>query len=184
MRTTTKLTELTGEYVVDTADTRIGFVARAAIVAKVYGQFDEFEGRGYLDADNPSTSSVQVTIQANSIQTRNRLRDDHLRQHFLDVDNHPTITFFSSKVEHVDETNFRVVGDLTIRGVTKPVTVDLELTGAEKDPSGNFRLHFEGKATINRNEWGVSWSAALERGGVLVSEKVMLEFDVAAIRQS
>ncbi len=184
MTTTTELSELTGDYVLDTAHTRIGFVARQAMVTKVRGQFDDFESSAHRDGDDPSRSSAEITIQARSIQTRNRRRDDHLRSAFLDIPNHPTITFTSTKVDKVDETNFIVTGDLTICGVTKPVTVDFELTGAENDPSGNFRVGFEGRTVINRKDWGVSWNTALEGGGVLVSEKVTLELNVAAIRQS
>lgn len=182
MTTTTKLSELTGDYVLDTAHTRIGFVARA--VAKVRGQFDEFEGSAHLDGDDPSKSSAQLTIQAKRIQTRNQRRDGHLRSSFLDTDSHPTITFTSTTVEQVGEISFAVTGDLTIRGVTRPVTVDFELAGADNDLEGNFRVGFVGKVTINRKDWGVSWNAVLEGGGVLVSEKVALEFDVAAVRQS
>jgi polyisoprenoid-binding protein YceI len=181
MATTTKPSELTGDYVLDTAHTRIGFVARHAMATKVRGQLDEFEGSAHLDGDDPSKSSGELTIQAKSIQTRNQQRDEQLRSKFLDMDNHPTITFTSIGVGQVDETNFKVTGDLTIRGVTKTVTVDFELTGAENDPSGNFRVGFEGSVTINRKDWGVNWNAAT---GVLVSEKVTLEFDVSAIRQS
>jgi polyisoprenoid-binding protein YceI len=183
--TTTKLSELTGDYVLDTAHTRIGFQARHAMVTKVRGQFDEFEGGAHLDGDDPSKASAWLKVQAKSIQTRNQQRDDHLRSNdFLDMDNHPTIEFTSTGVEQVDDTEFKVTGDLTIRGVTRPVTVDFELTGAEIDPWGNFRVGFEGKIVINRKDWGVNWNAALESGGVLVSEKVTLEFDVAAIKQS
>ena len=183
MTTTTKLSELTGAYVLDTAHTRIGFVTRQAMVTKVRGHFDEFEGGTHLDGDEPSKSSAHLTIKATSIQTRNGLRDEHLRSHFLDIANHPTITFTSAGVEQINETSFKVTGDLTIRGVAKPVTVDFELTGAENDPSGNFRVGFEGKATINRKDWGVSWNAVVEGGGIFVSEKVTLELDIAAIRQ-
>jgi polyisoprenoid-binding protein YceI len=179
MTTTTRLGGLTGDYVLDTARTRIGFTARAAIVTKVRGQFDEFEGGAHLDGDTPSKSTARLTIRTSSVQTRNQKRDDHLRGNdFLDMDNHPTITFTSTRVEQVDETRFKVTGDLAVRGVTKPVTVDFELTGTESDPQGAVRVGFAGKATINRKEWGVI------RGGGLVSEKVMLEFDVAAIRRS
>lgn len=181
MTTRTELSELTGDYVLDTAHTRIGFVARHTMATKVRGQFDEFEGSTHLDGDDPSKSSVELTIQAKSIQTRNHQRDRALRSKFLDMDNHPAITFTSTEVEQVDETNFKVTGDLTIRGVTQPLTVDFELTGAETDPWGNFRVGFEGSVTISRKDWGVNWNAAT---GVLVSEKVTLEFDVAAIWQS
>jgi polyisoprenoid-binding protein YceI len=184
MTTSTKLSELTGDYVLDTARTRIGFVVRQAMVTKVHGQFDEFQGSAHLDGDDPSKSSAQLRIHSKSIQTRNERRDDHLRSAFLDIQNHPAITFTSTGVEQASETNFKVTGDLTIRGVTKPVTVNLELTGAENNPSGNFRVGFEGNATINRKDWGVRWNAVLEGGGALVSEKVTLEFDVAAIRQT
>jgi polyisoprenoid-binding protein YceI len=180
MTTMAMRSELTGDYVLDTARTRIGFVARHAMGTKVRGQFDEFEGSAHLDGDDPSKSSAELTIQAKSIQTRNQQRDEQLRSKFLDMDNHPTITFTSTKVEQVDETNFKVTGGLTIRGATKPVTVDFELTGTENDPWGNFRVGFEGSVTVNRKDWGVNWNAAT---GVLVSAKVTLEFDVAAIRQ-
>jgi polyisoprenoid-binding protein YceI len=184
MTTMTKLSELTGDYVLDTARTRIGFVARQAMLTKVRGQFDEFEGTAHLDGDDPSKSSVQLTIQAGSIQTRNERRDAHLGSAFLDVSDHPAITFASTGVAQINGTTFTVTGDLTIRGVTRPVTVDFELTGAEHDPRGNFRVGFVGTVIINRKDWGASWNAVLEGGGVLVSEKVTLEFDVAAVRQS
>jgi polyisoprenoid-binding protein YceI len=185
MTATTTLRDLAGDYVLDTAHTRIGFVARHVMITKVRGHFAEFEGSVHLDGDDPSNSGAQLTIQTRSIQTGNQVRDDQLRGNdFLDIPNHPTITFTSTEVEQVDVTTFKVTGDLTIRRVTRPVSVDFELTGAENDPWGNFRIGFEGKATINRKDWGVSWNAALESGGVLVSEKVTLELDVAAVRQS
>jgi polyisoprenoid-binding protein YceI len=184
MTATTKLSELTGDYVLDTARTRVGFAARMAMVTSVRGQFDEFKGSAHLDGDDPSKSSAQLMIHTQSIQTRNKRRDDHLRGKFLDSPNHPTITFTSTGVEQVSETSFKVCGDLTICGVTRPVTVALELTGAGNDPSGDYRVGFEGRGTISRKDWGVSWNAVLEGGGVLVSETVTLDFDVAAIRQS
>src|ERR1700691_2390855 len=125
MTTMTKLSELTGDYVLDPARTRIGFVARA--ITKVRGQFDEFEGSAHLDGGDPSNSSARLTIQAKSIQTRNQRRDDHLCGRFLDNDDYPAITFASVRVDQVDQTGFKVTGDLTIRGVTKPVTVDFTL---------------------------------------------------------
>ncbi|MEV7236366.1 YceI family protein [Streptomyces sp. NPDC051020] len=153
--------------------------ARAAMVTKVRGRFDEFEGSAHLDDDAPSKSTAQLTIRAKSVQTRNRKRDNHLHSNdFLDMDNHPIITFTWTQVERADESNFKVTGDLTVRGVTKPVTVDFELTGAENDRRGTFRAGFAGKATINRKDWRIRY------GGGLVSEKVTLEFDVAVIRQS
>ncbi|GAA4637812.1 YceI family protein [Actinoallomurus vinaceus] len=180
MATMTTLSELTGDYVLDTDRTRIGFVARHSMATRVCGRFDEFEGSAYLDGDDPSKSSARLTIQARSIQTRNRQRDDKLRGAFLDVDDHPAFTFSSTTVQVLGDSGFKVTGDLTIRGVTRPVTVDFELTGAEHDPQGDFRVAFTGSITINRNDWGVNWNAATR---IMVSPKVTLEFDVAAIRQ-
>jgi polyisoprenoid-binding protein YceI len=100
------------------------------------------------------------------------------------MENHPEITFESTAIGHVDAENYRVTGDLTIKGITKPVTIDVEYTGAAVDPFGNQRIGFEGTTTVNRKDWGVNWNAALEAGGVLVSEKVTLELEVSAIRTS
>ncbi|WP_188194149.1 YceI family protein [Nonomuraea sp. SYSU D8015] len=180
MTTMTELGELTGDYVLDPAHTRIGFVARHTMATRVRGRFDEFEGRARLDGADPSKSSVELTIRARSIQTRNRRRDDQLRGRFLDTDHHPVISFRSTEVRRVGEVSFKVTGDLTIRGVTAPVTVDLQLTGVENGPRGDLRVGFQGGVTINRNHWGVNWTAAT---GVLISEKVALDFDVAAVRQ-
>ncbi len=183
MSTTTLPSTLTGSYTVDPTHSRIGFVARHAMVTKVRGSFNEFAGTGYFDAENSAGSRVELTIQAASIDTRNADRDAHLRSNdFFDMENHPEIKFVSTAVEQVDAEHYRVTGDLTVKGVTKPVTVDVEYTGSAVDPFGNQRVGFEGKTTVNRKDWGVAWNAALEAGGVLVSEKLVLEFEVSAIR--
>jgi polyisoprenoid-binding protein YceI len=172
-----------GTYTIDPIHSRIGFVARHAMVTKVRGSFNEFEGSGVFDPEHPADSRVQLTITAASIDTRNADRDAHMRGNdFFDMENHPEIAFVSTAVEQVDTDTYRVTGDLTIKGVTKPVTIDFEFTGAAVDPFGNHRLGFEGSTTVNRKDWGVNWNAALEAGGVLVSEKVTLEFEVSAIR--
>jgi polyisoprenoid-binding protein YceI len=181
--TTTAAPITTGTYTVDPTHSRIGFVARHAMVTKVRGSFNEFAGTGYFDAADPSRSSLEVTIQAASIDTRNADRDAHLRGNdFFDMENHPEIRFVSTAVEPVDESTYRVTGDLTIKGVTRPVTIDFEFTGAAVDPFGNNRIGLEGSVTVNRKDWGVNWNVALEAGGVLVSEKVVLEFEVSAIK--
>ena len=183
MTDTTIHPHLSGKYTLDPAHSRIGFVARHAMVTKVRGSFNEVDGSGFFDADDPTNSHVELTIKAHSIDTRNADRDAHLRGNdFFDMDNHPEIRFVSTSVERVDDTGFRVTGDLTIKGVTKPVTVDLEFTGAAVDPFNNQRIGIEGSTTVNRKDWGVSWNAALEAGGVLVSEKVTLEFEISAIK--
>jgi len=183
MTTLTTPTTLTGTYTIDPTHSRIGFVARHAMVTKVRGSFNEFEGSGYFDADNPAASHLQLTIRAASIDTRNADRDGHLRSNdFFDMESHPEITFTSTAVESTGGDRYRVSGDLTIKGVTKPVTVDFEYTGAAVDPFDNQRIGLEGKTTVNRKDWGISWNAALDAGGVLVSEKVTLELEVSAIR--
>ena len=186
MTTTTlqNLAQLAGDYTLDHTHTRIGFVARHAMVTKVRGAFNEFEGTAHIDSDL-SKSSAQLTIQAASIDTRNADRDGHLRSNdFFDMENYPEITFASTGVRQTDDTTVQVTGDLTIKGVTKPVTVDFEYQGSATDPFGNERVGFEGAVTINRKDWGVNWNAALETGGVLVSEKVTLEFEVSAVKNA
>ncbi len=181
--TTTGTGTGTGTYALDPTHSRIGFVARHAMVTKVRGSFDEFEGSGNFDSEHPEHSQLQLTIQAASIDTRNEDRDAHLRSNdFFDMETYPTITFVSTAVEAVGDDGYRVTGDLTIKGVTKPVTVDFDYTGTAVDPFGNHRLGFEGRTTVNRKDWGVNWNAVLEAGGVLVSDKVILELDVSAIR--
>lgn len=177
--------ELTGSYSVDPSHSRVGFVARHAMVTKVRGSFNEFEAQGFLDADDPTRSKVDLTIQAASIDTRNADRDAHLRSNdFFDMEQYPTITFTSTDIDIVDSETFRLIGDLTIKGVTKSVSVDLEYAGSAVDPFDNTRVGFEGATVINRKDWGVEWNAPLETGGVLVGEKVTLEFDISAIRSA
>ena len=181
--TLTDFSTLTGTYAIDASHSRFGFVARHAMVTKVRGSFNEFEGTATINGTNPSESSVQVSITVDSIDTRNKQRDDHIRTNdFLDVANHPKITFASTSIEHDGGDDFQVTGDLTIRGVTKSITIPLEFQGSASDPFGNERIGFEGSVVINRKDWGVNWNAALEAGGVLVSEKVTLEFEISAIK--
>jgi len=183
MSIATLLSELTGQYTLDPAHSRIGFVARHAMITKVRGSFNEFEGTAYVNVENPAKSSVSMRIKAHSIDTRNEQRDNHLRSNdFLAMDEYPEITFASSNVTPIDNITYRVTGDLTIKGVSKPVTIDFEYHGAAVDNFGNLRIGFDGSVVINRKDWGVNWNAALEGGGVLVSEKVTLEFEVSAIK--
>ncbi|MFH9010819.1 YceI family protein [Streptomyces sp. NPDC017943] len=181
---TVPIPDLTGDYVLDPAHTRIGFVARHAMVTKVRGAFHEFEGTAHLDGADPARSSGQVVIKAQSIDTGVEQRDQHLRTNdFLDAPNFPDITFRTTEVEKRSDTEYRVTGELTIKDLTKPVTIDFEYTGNAVDPFGNLRVGLEGSLTISRKEFGVTWNAALEGGGVLVGDKIVLEFDISAIRQ-
>src|SRR5664280_1076904 len=166
------LTDLTGTYTLDPAHTRIGFVTRHAMVTKVRGSFDEFEGTAVLNGADPAASTATVTIKAASIDTRNAQRDEHLRSNdFLAMDDYPEITFEST-------------GDLTIKGVTNSITIPFTFEGAARDPFGNTRVGFEGSVTISRKDYGITWNAALETGGVLVGDKVVLEFEISAIKNA
>ncbi|HEV2369202.1 MAG TPA: YceI family protein [Acidimicrobiales bacterium] len=177
------ITALTGRYQIDAAHSRLGFVARHAMVTKVRGQFGDVDGQLYLDVEDPTRSTAEVTVQMKSISTGNDQRDEHLRSpDFFHVDEHPVMTFKSTKAESTGDDTYRLTGDLTIKGVSRPVTFDIEHTGATKDPWGNLRVGFEGKATINRKDWGLAWNAVLEAGGVMVSDKITIELDIAAVR--
>lgn len=181
---TAAVEDISGDYTLDPTHTRIGFSTRHAMVTTVRGQFSDFTGTAHVDAANPENSKVEVVIQTASIDTGVTDRDAHLRSaDFFDADQFKEITFVSTKVERGGD-DWVVTGDLTIKGVTKPVTVAFEPTGSARDPFGNLRIGFEGGAAINRKDWGLTWNAALETGGVLVSEKVKLEFDVSAIRNA
>lgn len=182
--TTVAPAELTGTFVIDPTHSSIGFTARHAMVTKVRGTFEQFEGKAVLDAANPSASSAEITLEVASINTRQAQRDEHLRTNeFFDAPTFPQITFRSTGVEIVSAETFRLTGDLTVKGITKPVTVEFEYVGLAKDVYDNVRAGFEGKATINRSDFGVTWNAPLETGGVLVSDKIVLEFDISAIKQ-
>ena len=132
-------------------------------------------------ATSASSKEPLASIQSASVTTGNEQRDGHLRTpDFFDIENYPEATFVSTGVER-DGTEWNITGDLTINGVTKPITIPFEETGSAKDPFGNLRIGFEGAVSINRTDWNLKFNAALETGGVLVSEKVGLEFDISAI---
>jgi polyisoprenoid-binding protein YceI len=175
--------DITGDYVLDVAHSRLGFVARHAMVTKVRGAFNDFEGTAHLDGDDPTKSSASLSIVVASVDTRQPQRDDHLRTNdFFDAATYPKITFVSTSVEKLDEETFRMTGDLTIKDVTKSVSVDFEYSGSATDPYGNQRVGFEGSTVINRKDFGVNFNAVLETGGVMVSEKITLEFEISAIK--
>ena len=177
--------ELTGEYALDPAHTRIGFVARHAMVAKVRGAFNDFTGTLRIDGADPTKSAAELTIQVTSIDTRNAERDGHLRTNdFLAAQEHPTITFVSTVMRQTGDAAFEVTGDLTIRGVTRSVTIPFEFGGSAKDPFGSERIGFEGSATISRKDFGITWNAPLETGGVLVGDKIVMEFELSAVKSA
>jgi len=177
------LSDLSGSYTLDPAHTRIGFVARHAMVTKVRGAFGTFEGTAVVDGADLGASTVALTIEAASIDTGNEQRDAHLRSNdFLAMDQFPQISFTSTAVRQTGPDTLDITGALSIRGITRSVTVPFTFEGAAVDPFGNERIGFEGEATISRQDFGITWNAPLEAGGVLVSDKVTLQFDVSAIR--
>jgi len=182
---TSALSDVTGDYTVDVAHTRIGVRARHAMVTTVRGAFTEFAGTAHLDTAHPVASSVDLRIATASIDTGTPDRDGHLRSpDFLDVERYPEMRFASTDVEQLDDDVYRVTGDLTIKDVTRPVSIDFTLTGSAQDPFGNTRVGFEGALAIRRSDWQLTWNAVLETGGVLVSDRVQIEFDVSAIKVS
>ncbi len=179
------LAALTGTYTIDPAHSTIGFVARHAMVTNVKGGFQDFTGTLELDGSDPAKSTATLDVVMDSIDTGNADRDGHLKTaDFFRTDEFPAMTFRSTKAEALGGDDYRITGDLTILGTTKPLTIDLEFNGAATDPFGNERVGFEGKAEILRSEWGLTWNAALETGGVLVSDKIKLNFDISAIRKT
>jgi polyisoprenoid-binding protein YceI len=178
------LDDIAGDYSLDSAHSRLGFSARHAMVATVRGQFDDFTGTAHVDTANPANSKVEVSIVANSVSTGNEQRDGHLLSgDFFESEQYPTITFRSTDVSR-DGDDWTIIGDLTIKGVTHSIAVPFEFSGSAHDPFGNTRVGFEGGTTIKRSDWGMSFNAALETGGVLVSDKIKLEFDISAIKNA
>ncbi|MCX4742873.1 YceI family protein [Streptomyces antibioticus] len=178
-----ELAALTGEYTIDPAHSSLGFVARHAMVTNVKGTFLDFSGSLHLDGTDPSLSTASLDVTMDSIDTGSADRDGHLKSaDFFKTDEFPTMTFRSTSAEALGGDDYRITGDLSILGVTRPLTIDLEFNGSARDPFGNERVGFEGKAELPRSEWGLTWNAALETGGVLVSDKIKLNFAISAIK--
>ena len=173
-----------GTWVLDPTHTTVEFEARHLMVAKVKGRFGEFEGALQI-ADDPTQSSAGVTIKAASIDTRTQERDDHLRSpDFLEVDTYPELTFTSTGVEHDDGDDWKIDGDLTIHGVTRPVTLKMEYNGQTGDPWGGQRAFFSAETKINREDWGLTWNAALETGGWMVGKDLKISIEIESVLQT
>jgi len=171
------------EWQFDPHHSGINFMVRHLLVAKVRGRFARWTGRLRFDESNPSASSVEVSIDAGSIDTSETQRDAHLRSRdFFDVGRHPTITFKSTKVERAAGTAYKVKGELTIRGVTRPALLDVELGGTLRDPLGNDRIGFAAKAVVDRKEFGITFNQVLDHGGLALGELVHIDIDVEATR--
>lgn len=177
------LAALTGEWMIDPAHSRIGFSVRHAMVTTVRGSFAEYESSLYFDGRNPARSRAQIALATASVDTGVEQRDAHLvGRDFLDAARHPRITFTSTAVQMASKEVFRMTGDLTIRGIARPVVLDLTYIGYVTDPFGYERVGFDGTTTINRSDWGLTYNARLAEGGAMVSERLRLQFDIAAIR--
>lgn len=174
----------TGYWTIDPIHSRIGFSTRHAMVTKVRGAFNDVEGFADVNGADLARSTVEVKLRVESIDTRDSDRDTHLKsEDFFHAQQFPHITFRSSSIDEVDEGQFIVSGDLSIRDVTRPITIPLELTGIDTDPFGKVRAGLEGSRRIDRKDWGVRWNALLDSGGVLVSDKVTLEFEMSLVKR-
>ncbi|MFI5864813.1 YceI family protein [Streptomyces sp. NPDC051546] len=179
------LAALTGDYVIDASHSSIGFTVRHAMVTNVRGSFAEHEGSLHLDGTDPARSTASIDVKIASVDTGIGDRDGHLRSgDFFDAETFPLMTFRSTEARQLGGDKYRITGELTIKDVTRPLSIDLEFGGSATDVYGNERVGFEGSAEILRSDWGLTWNAALETGGVMVSDKVKLTFDISAIKQA
>lgn len=183
--TDTDHSALAGTWTFDPDHCRIGFSTRHAMISKVRGAFNQISGRAVFDPENADANHVELFVEMASIDTRSKGRDDHLRSaDFFDVENHPQMVFRSTRVEEVGDNGYIITGDLTIRGITRSLSIPMALTGVDTDPFGNRRAGFEGTRRIDRRDWGVSWNTPLDSGGLLVSDKISLEFELSLIKES
>lgn len=176
---------MTTTWTIDPTHAEIAFAVRHLMLATVRGRFGAVTGTVQFDETNPSASKIDVTIDVASIDTRQEMRDNHLRSpDFFDAANHPTMRFVSTKIEGDTNGEFTLIGDLTIRGVTKEVALEASLQGRAIDPWGNDRMGFEAKGKISRGAFGLTWNQALEAGGVTVGDEVKLSLDVEIVKQA
>jgi polyisoprenoid-binding protein YceI len=176
-------TSKTSKWNLDAAHSSINFSIRHMVVSKVRGHFGKFAGTVDLDEGDLTRSSVEATIDAASIDTGTPQRDTHLRSpDFFDLEKYPELRFRSTRVEKVGDDRYRVVGELTIRDVTREVALDVEYAGRGTDPWGNQRIAFAAKTAIDRKDFGLKWNQALEAGGVLVGDRVEIELDVQVVK--
>lgn len=169
---------------IDPAHTTAEFSVRHMMISNVKGRFGTLEGTVTGDLEDPTQAQVDVKIEVASVDTRNEQRDQHLRSaDFFDAENHPYITFKSRRIERTGQDRFNVVGDLTIRGVTREVVLDATFEGQARSPWGQQVAGFSATTRLNRKDYGLTWNAALETGGVLVGDEVKIDIHVELIRQ-
>jgi polyisoprenoid-binding protein YceI len=175
----------TSQWDFDLSHSSINFHVRHLMVSKVHGRFTGWSGKLELDEQDLTKSQLEVTIDASSIDTREDKRDAHLRSpDFLDVEKFPTITFKSTQITKTSDEEYRVAGDLTIHGVTRPVTLDVEGGGRVNDPWGGTRTGFSAKTSISRKDFGLTWNVALEAGGFLVGDKLDINLEIEAVKKA
>ena len=173
----------TNDWNIDKAHSGINFSIRHMVVSKVRGRFAKYIGKVKLDENDLTRSVVEASIDAASIDTGTPERDDHLRSpDFFDVDQFPELRFRSTGIERIEDARYRVVGELTIRDVTRELSLDVEYGGRAKDPWGNERIGFVAKASLDRKDFGLKWNQVLEAGGVLVGDRVEIELEVQAVK--
>lgn len=169
---------------IDQAHSHIQFAVRHMMISTVRGEFEKFNGTIDFDPENPEQSQVSVRIDAASINTRQPDRDNHLRSaDFLNVEEYPVLLFESKRIERLGDNRGRVVGDLTIRGVTREVVLDVEYAGMARSPWGTTSAGFSATTTLDRKEWGLTWNQALETGGVLVGDKIKVNIEIELVKQ-
>ena len=169
---------------IDPAHSEINFSVRHMMISNVRGRFEKFDGTVEFDEENPENSSVEVKIEADSINTREQRRDNHLRSpDFLDVEKYPYITFKSKRIERTGEDSGRIIGDLTVRDETHEVVLDVDYAGQAKSPWGTTSAGFSATTKINRKQWGLNWNQALETGGVLVGDELKVNIELEIVKQ-
>jgi polyisoprenoid-binding protein YceI len=172
-------------WTLDKAHTSIGFSAKHMMFSTVRGTFTNFDGTVNIDEQNPQNSSVEVTVQLDSITTNDERRDGHLRSpDFFHTENHPTMTFKSTSIEGSDLNHFKLHGDLTIKGETHPLVLNVTKEGEAKHPfTGSQVMAYSAEGTINRKDWGLNWNVALEAGGWLVSDQIKITVETELAEQ-
>lgn len=175
----------TTQWDFDLSHSSVNFHIRHLMVSKVHGRFTKWSGTLALDEQDLTRSKIDVTIDAASIDTREDKRDEHLRSaDFLDVASFPAITFSSTQIEREGEDTYRVLGELTIHGVTRPVALEVEGGARVTDPWGGTRTGFSAKTSISRKDFGLTWNVALEAGGFLVGDKLEITLEIEAVKKS
>ena len=173
------------KWILDATHSELGFKIKHLMITNVSGSFKNFQGEVNTEGEDFSTAQINVTVDMASISTNNEQRDEHLRNSdFFEVENHPELTFKSTRIEKVDSDTFTLNGELTLKGITKPVKLNVEYNGVTKDPWGGERAGFVITGKINRSDWGVNFNGVLETGGLMLGEEVKINSEVQLVKQA